>query len=212
MFTIIRIRRSIALMCSIGIAAWAAACNDAPTMPTADNGPRLKVSSTGERYLSMDTPSDQIAALVPAFGGAFVEDGKLNVYLTKDVAGDKKVEAAVRDAVGQVLASNGRAELPVVILPGDYSFVQLRTWETALRPNYSRLGVHTAGIDERANRLSVISSSASTTSEIETQLSNSNIPADAVVRRVGPRGEAFTLLTDKVRPVRGGLAITTVFN
>lgn len=47
---------------------------------------------------------------------------------------------------------------------------------------------------------------------VQAQMDASQVPAEAVERRIGPPGEAFTSLTDKVRPVRGGLAITTVFN
>jgi hypothetical protein len=149
---------------------------------------------------------------VQTFGGAFISDGKLNVYLTPDGIGKQAIESAARDAIAGVLAANGRQPMAVNFIPGDYSFIQLRTWETSLRGEYRQIGVHTAGIDERVNRLNIVVPTVSASRALDLRLAANVIPARAIASRVGPEGQAFTLLTDKVRPTRGGLAIEADFN
>ena len=189
-----------------------AACGDTPTAPLQLRGPRMNVTASGEKYLFMDTPSDQIAADVPTFGGAFISDGKLNVYLTPGGIGNQAAEDAAREVIARVLASNGRQGMLVHFIPGAFSFIQLRTWETTLRNEYRQIGVHTAGIDERTNRLSIVVPTVIALNALDARVVSNAIPAQAISRSVGPEGEAFTLLTDKVRPTRGGLAIEADFN
>jgi hypothetical protein len=99
----------------------------------------------------------------------------------------------------------------VKFLLARHSFVQLRVWETELRDLYPKLGVHTAGIDERNNRLDIAVTDAVHLSSLKQQLTTNLVPDDAIVTRVGPIGAAFAQLTDKIRPARGGLYILTLF-
>jgi hypothetical protein len=208
---------STAVLCGIA----ATACSDAPTPPTAPVASRAtdvmrgSLLAVGPSHLlrgAMNTASVQLAHDVPGFGGAFVDGGVLNVYLTSDL-NTAHGQSVARAAISQLLASGGRPAMAVRFLSAKYSFAQLQAWENALKKSFHRLGVHTEQIDERGNRLKIRLSDPSAGPMLSAQLASLGIPADVVGSEAGgPRVVPFTTLSNKVRPGRGGLSVLTMFS
>ncbi len=200
------------LATTLVISAAIVGCSDQTTAPErALSGPSLTLTRDATQYMAMNTPSDQLAQLIPGFGGAFVENGMLNVLVTQPVLANSHAQANARSAIRQLFASAGRPEIPVKFVLAKHSFAQLRVWETALRVLYPKLGVHQAGIDERNNRLDLVVRDRGNLSALASQLVTLGVPIGAAVTRVGPEGRAYVTLSDKVRPTRGGLYILTLF-
>jgi hypothetical protein len=156
------------------------------------------------------TASDQLAKVVPGFGGAFVANGVLNVYLTPN-ANTTQGQAVARTAIHDLFAEGQRPQMEMSFLPAKYSFIQLRTWENALRSLYRRFGVHTAQIDERVNHFRLTLFDASVDPMLRGELAAFGIPTEAVETEAAPRVVPFVDLNDKVRPAGGGLRIMSMF-
>ncbi|HET9986004.1 MAG TPA: hypothetical protein VFQ38_20560 [Longimicrobiales bacterium] len=202
---------TLASVC-LTIATVLTACSDTPTNPRHPDAPRLEASSAGEAFYSMGTASDRLAQQIPGFGGAYVDGGVLNIYLRKDAYGVPAAEDAARAAISALFREGSRRELPVRFKEARFSFIQLRHWEARLRQSFARLGVHTAGVDERNNRLRLTVHTSGEMTSVLNEAASKNIPNEAVETRVGAEGQAYTALTDKVRPARGGLYILTMFS
>lgn len=188
------------------------ACEDGPTLPGEAPGAQKTVTALEQKYILMDTPSDKIAVAVPTFGGAYVSNGTLMVYLSAAGIGNQQIESAARAAISGVLASIGRTELAVKFIPGQHTFLDLRSYETTLRNSYSRLGVRSAGIDEKNNRIAIAIAPGYAIQSVGEQVASANIPASAVQAELASDGGPLTLLTDKVRPTKGGLSMEATWN
>lgn len=201
-----------ALLCT-GVLA---ACTDAATSPPLAARSRpgvLKAVGTAPlRYAPMTTASDELAKAIPGFGGAFVSNGVLHVYLTPS-GNTPQGQTAARAAITRLFVAGGRPEMSVTFLPGRYSFVALRTWERALENHFRTFGVGAAQVDERENRFSIALPSLAAENGLRSELLALGIPSDAVALRI-TRSEVVPLvdLNDKVRPAGGGLRILALFN
>lgn len=135
--------------------ALSTACTDSPTSAdsNAKKAGELRISPN-RPALAMNTASDQLANDISGFGGAFVRDGVLNVYLTQD-ANNEQGHAAARVAINALLAGGNRPQMPIVFQPAKHSLKQLRSWENMLRKVYRQTGVRTAQVDERNNRFEI---------------------------------------------------------
>ncbi len=207
---------TVTLLCG-GIATACSDVPDSPTAPPANHSinPRVgalrTVAPSGAPHFAPNTASDQLAKDVPGFGGAFVADGVLNVYLTPD-ANTAQGQATARSAVSSLFAAGHRPEMPIKFLSAKYSFTQLRTWENALKNYFQRLGVRTAQVDERANGFKISLSSSAAEQALRAQLAALGIPTEIVVSKVGGPVVPLTDLNWQVRPAGGGLRIHALFN
>jgi hypothetical protein len=191
------------------------ACTDAPTTPDARPGtpeaPALRIDQGIRSNVEPVTASDELAGSLAGFGGAFVANGVLNVYLTSEANSDQG-RAQARSAIKSLFAAGNRPEMPIQFLTANYSMRQLRSWEKALRQSYRHLRVNRAQVDERRNRFEISVDDQGAADELRSAAAVIGIPSEIVSIRVGDaRVVPFTDLTNKVRPAGGGLFIISLF-
>jgi hypothetical protein len=193
--------------------ALVVACTDSPTeIPgkgPGDNSRDSRITAPSQSPLVVRTASDQLATEIAGFGGAFVRDGVLNVYLTLE-ANNSEGQAAARLAINSLLAAGNRPAMPIQFQVAKHSLKQLRAWESTLKSIYHQTGVRTAQVDERNNRFEIAVPDQAAEAAVRKAAASFGIPPEIVVIRTGgPPVVPFVDLHDKVRPAGGGLAIVT---
>ena len=143
-----------------------------------------------------------VTALSPSFGGMFLANGALNIYLKNPSEKAKAVDA--------ITAVFGRERIPaggVQVLKGDYDFHQLKEWYNRIGSVFNIHGVVYTDIDERANRLTVGVENQAAAEAAQQQLATQRIPS-AAVNIIATEGIVpLVTLQDRVRPIQGGLQI-----
>jgi len=117
-----------------------------------------------------------------------------------------------RAAQGAIETFFGRERLPldnIQVLPGQYSFLQLKDWHERLMPRVLGLpGVILTDIDEAANRLRIGVEAQEQQGVVEVQLANLGIPRDAVfIEETKPIELMSHTLRSRIRPLEGGLQV-----
>ncbi len=149
----------------------------------------------------------EIGMKVHGFGGMFVDEDKdtLYVYLVPGQAGDV---AELDKAITDVFGSKRPAEHYIAVLQGQYTFLELQDWYSHMRPQVLPMdGVVLTGIDDRKNRLKVGVESPAVAAAVQAELDASGIPRQAVNIVRAQEGTAEGSLTDRIRPLYGGLNI-----
>ncbi len=163
--------------------------------------------------LSEETLDDHLARLaeqIPGFGGIFLdENGQVAVYLVKG----EVTTLSVREIGATIARTLGWDERrlragAIRILPGQYSFRQLKEWNDQLFPHIFEIeGVTLTDIDEARNRLWIGVESEEVAETVIETLVSLGVPREAVlVEEVEPILPMATL-REKVRPLVGGLQI-----
>jgi hypothetical protein len=154
--------------------------------------------------LTIDDLFADVAKRAPAFGGMFVQDGTLQVYLL-DTTQRTAAEAAIVAVFGRDRVS-GRS---LLARQGQYGFLQLKTWHD--RHRFTTLaipGVVTTGIAESKNRLQIGVKDSSVIPMVESELARLNIPRGAVdIVETAPIAQGQSLV-ETARPVVGGIQIS----
>jgi hypothetical protein len=153
---------------------------------------------------NLDELFEDVAAQAPAFGGAYVRDGKLLVVVT-DAARFPDALAALQDAFGEQLPA-----LPAEAVLGTYGFGQLAGWRVTGRELFYVPGVTALSVDEASNRVRVGLASASQRPLVEAAASAMGIPTAALRFDAVPAPDDQNLISDLQstwRPIRGGLQI-----
>jgi len=151
------------------------------------------------------TASELLAALIPEFGGAFIDDGGvLNIYVT-----DNSVIQGARLIVAEQLRRQGRSQLPVRFVPGKFSYAQLSSFVDALRPSLGPSSVASVWIDEWTNRLRIGYVSSSARPKIQRVIAQLHLPLAAIVLEPGEFAKVTTThdLNDFLRPILGGISV-----
>jgi hypothetical protein len=138
----------------------------------------------------------------------FIGDGQtLKVYL-QDTS-----QSVVETAEAAIVAAFGAEFIPeggIQPILGKYGFSQLKNWHDRQRMTTLALpGVVATSIDEGSNRLNVKVSDMAALAEVEQALSELGVPLDAVdiVESAPVEFYQSLNLTDKVRPLIGGIEI-----
>ena len=161
---------------------------------------------------SIDDMFMQIGATVPSFGGMYVnpDTNTMYVYMVPGQSGDlSDLEAAMNN----VLGSDMPQEQNLVSLQGQYTFVQLKTWQAYLDPEVLVMtGVVSTGIDHSTNRLEIGVANSQVASAVSSEVLNMGVPVQAVniVIEEQPEQEsnrACVSVQSHCRPVVGGLQI-----
>jgi hypothetical protein len=159
----------------------------------------------GGNVETLDDLLAEVAARVPGFGGLFLgPTGTLHIYLVD--------ERLARAAQGAIAAVFGPARMPlgnVQILPGQYSFLQLKAWHGRIIPEVLGLpGVILTDIDEGENRLRIGVEVHALQGGVEAQLVSLGIPREAVIiEETEPIEFVSHTLRSRVRSVVGGVQI-----
>jgi hypothetical protein len=155
------------------------------------------------RLKTIDDSFAEVARLVPAFGGMFIQNQTLQVYLL-DPAQREAAEAAI-------VAVFGRERLPqggMQTLQAQYGFLQLKAWHDRQRLNTLAIpGVVMTSIAESKNRLQIGVKDASVIARVELELFNLGVPREAVSIVETAPFEDLQSLQDTTRPALGGTKI-----
>jgi hypothetical protein len=179
------------------LAAWSVLDSPAPQAQT----------TSDSRDLTIDDQFTRLNDLVPSFGGLFLDydRGLLFAYST-DLSAD--VVPAFRRGIAEVF---GRTELDryaLAVLPGRFTFRQLRTWHDLARAEVLGLpGVVLLDTDDRANRLSIGVTDSTAGAIAQRRLAALGVPSDAIVIVQAEPATPLTSLTDYYRPLVGGLQV-----
>ncbi len=158
----------------------------------------------------------ELAKRVPSFGGMFVdESGVLNVWLTDP---SLQVIEALRAAIialwgGGWFRENAPKRV-IKALKADYSFKQLYEWYKPMVDAVFQIpGVFSTAIDDLKNRLSVWVDIGDTQAaeRVRQVLTDLGIPLQAVIISEEERPQLLKELTDKFRPLEGGI-ITRIYS
>src|SRR5688500_10211747 len=149
---------------------------------------------------SIDDRFTAIGKAAPGFGGMFLRNGTLNVYLV-----DRAQRTAARQAIEAAFGAEAVPAGGVRFLAAEYSFNQLKAWQQRANALFELSGVVTTDIDEAANRVAVGVESASAARAVAKELAAAGIPAGAARSDVVGQIHALATLRDRVRPLVGGL-------
>jgi hypothetical protein len=151
------------------------------------------------RVETLDDILAEIAARVTGFGGLFLgQGGTLHIHLL-----DGRLARAAQGAIETFF---GRERLPlgsIQVLPGQYSFLQLKDWHERMTPGVLELpGVILTDIDEAANRLRVGVEAPEQIGVVEAQLATLGIPLEAVlIEETEPIELLSHTLRSRIRPL-----------
>lgn len=159
--------------------------------------PAAYAQEEGDHPLTLDEEYASLAGEVPGFGGLYLdEQGTTHVYL-QDISHAREVQD-----LGE----------RVEVHAGDYDFRDLFAWKEELRDRLAQPGAVFIDIDERRNRLvfGVERDALDTfSSELQTFLRRARVPSGAVIVEAAEPVVLTELLTDKIRPIPGGVQIAT---
>ncbi len=144
----------------------------------------------------------QVEALVPGFGGMFLDGDTLKIYLTNP----SQKAAAIR-AISAVFGVERIPVGGVQVLQATYGFAQLSQWHNRMGVLFQISGVILTDIDESANRLKVGVVSSTHFVVVEVQLARLGIPRGAVDIVVMEPIVFAATLRDRIRPIEGGIQI-----
>lgn len=163
----------------------------------------LQTREPDGRPQTIDDKFAEVARLAPAFGGMFIQDKTLQVYLL-----DPAQRAAAEVAIVSVF---GRERLPqggMQILQGRYGFLQLKDWHDRQRVKTMTIpGVVMTSISESKNRLQIGVKDGSVISQVELELFNLGVPREAVDIVETAPFEDLQTLQSSIRPALGGTQI-----
>ncbi len=161
---------------------------------------------------TIDDLFEDVARSVPGFGGMFLGEGGqvLDVYLLDQSAEQiEAVEGAIRAVFGPIIPEGG-----IRALQGQYGFLELRQWYTAMLGRVlSTPGVVATDIDEAENRLTISIETADVEEQVAQAITELGIPENAVAIVVtGPIEPLTHTLQDVQSPRRGGHQIVRLIN
>jgi len=203
-------RRVYGVALGLAVLVSTAACErrESPTGPDAQGHPHSAAQvNDGALPQTTETISERLADRIPSFGGAFIQDGVLHIFLT-----DTSNFNSSRTIVTSELAAVGRASLPVRAVQSARSFAQLRQWREQLRSLLSLQGVAWSEIDERRNEMRIGVTDDAARTKIAEQLKLLRIPSEAVEIVTTTQSVSFSSLRDKFRPLRAGTQILGAYD
>ncbi len=193
---------SVALVLLVGVLGSVAAQTEF-TVLAANRG-----VETTPGPLTLDQLFLKAAVDHPEFGGMFLQDDTLMVYVVNPIenAADEAAIATIRGAIADVFGKEIIPRNGIHVLPAQYSFTQLAEWHNRIGVVFGIPGVILTDIDEAANRIKVGVQSANLTGVVEQTLTQVGIPRAAVNIDITQPVTPDTL-QDFTRPLKGGLEI-----
>ncbi len=139
---------------------------------------------------------------VPGFGGAFVENDTLNVFLT-----NLESRPAVERALAAAYGAEGLPARGIQVRQGQYGFAQLKAWQDEAGAVFDLPGVVFTDVDETLNRVAIGVEDKAAGAAVTQALMRLQIPLKAVEIVETPQVLQLATLRDRVRPLQGGLQI-----
>lgn len=199
------------------VALLAGACGDTGTNPQPlAPGPDQQSSASSvpfrgfEQIRSFDAEMEDLVGRIPGFGGMYVEEGRLNVY----VKGKRRVEPEERAVLDRFLARHvSPASRPprgtdgMVVVPARFDFRELRSFHRHVDALMPDLQVTITDIDERNNRVLLGVATTAAADAARRALVRARLPEGAVEVQVVAPAVLDVVLTDHVRPTMPGTRI-----
>ena len=153
---------------------------------------------------------ERLSASVPAFSGYYYERGDLVVALTDTSQATRALSVIAREGTGAAasghkgLGRSGRTRIELA----SFSFTQLKAWRDALFGELIESdSVEYLDLDERTNRVTVGINDPHVTAWVAQVAAKHGLPSRALAIDTTVALQSFATLTDRVRPLRGGLQI-----
>jgi len=193
--------------------AFVGACAESPlTQPTIDapDAPAFfgtPADPQADLLNTFDARLARIADQVPGFAGFYFANDELNVVMT--AAAQSGSAAAVRSSLGRELAALGVTidAQPLRFHVGRFDFRELHTMHTAVTPLLSIPTVVFTDANEALNRITIGVEDGATAAMVESQVAMLGLPEGAVNIEITEPIQLMQTLTQRVRPVAGGLQI-----
>lgn len=196
---------------AFGVAASAAmtGCADEmhhPTDPSSSSATVLQNTSHPVRLL--DDEFAELAKRLPGFGGLYVSDGQIAIFLTH--VGDSViarqfirpfVDSVAGRAITAALAPSFR------VLQGDYDFRDLLRWKRLIVSNVETHGLVSIDVDESRNRVRIGVLDSATRERVLQRLSALNVPGAATEIVLDAPANVETTVQQYQRPMVGGIQI-----
>lgn len=177
-------------------------------LETRDHNEMVQPQSVDQVWQTVDDLFAEVARRVPAFGGMFFDkddNSVLYVYLLNPAQ-----KAVAETVITAVLGPRLPGLLPareVRVLPGQYSFWQLKQWHDRIMALFALPGVLMTDINDGNNRLVVGVESLEMRDIVEQELDRLGIPREAVlIKETSPVVPTATL-NEYYRPLVGGLKV-----
>jgi len=217
------LHRAAALVAAVVFVLLCSLPNSAREVP-AQNQPSVRSLTANDIFA-------ELGRTVPEFGGMFIDEASrdtLDVYVLDDSPGMmERLDAAI-NAVPE-LASARAAQPRIKLLPGQYSFVQLKEWHDRMSPVVLAIpGAVLTAVDQITNRLLVGVEDLGLEPRVSATLAELGIPREAVNIEASPRDQdvsatqtappvsaepaAATTLQSEIRPLVGGIALSHALN
>lgn len=175
-----------------------------PVGPVAPEVVKPSVFSPSFTPRNMDTDYLELAASIPGFGGmSRDQDGGARVFL-KDPSQRVEAEAQLRG----LAAAQGRPLTgSVTVIKGDYAWDDLYRWRRTVEELVDPAEFVSSDIDETRNRIVIGTTFGAGSAAVLGELARQGIPRSAVEFQTISHFVPLATLSDKVRPVAGGLLI-----
>lgn len=188
-------RFRLSLLAALTLLAGACSDRDEP-LDAGPHQPRLAA-------VSQDPAPDPaaVAALVPGFGGYFLDEaGAPTVYLV-----DPAQRPAAEAALAGFLADRGFRASDLRVRKGNYDYPRLDAWhEASWAQALAVSGAVFTDLDEGSNQLRFGALDAAAAANVAAAVAAAGVPAQAFTVEVSAPIEQLHTLRDRVRPVAGG--------
>jgi len=180
-----------------------------------------------------DFPQDEkliaVSKKIPEFGGMYIENGTLYVYMldaNKRFTAEQvearinKIQSTITRVYGENVLKQKTQDrktsdvdritdqaLNIKIVQGKYTILQLSEWRQVLKAVHSIPGVVFTDLDEKSNRLRIGLEPHTARSSINKILKNKNVPLNAVFIEETTPVMQYKSLRDKFRSMPGAIQV-----
>lgn len=190
--------------------AGAFGCDD-PTKPAGSDpslslvnstGPHFDVNEAARNARSTGVFFAKIHEVVPGFAGMTFEDGIPTVYMTGKGRGQ-----VAESVLAPFFVARGKAGRGVRIRPAEYDWGDLYDWRLKARALFDLNELESLKIDTDRNRIVIGLKPGSSSARATERLAGLGIDLDAVEFQEAQEAPPLSSLTDRIRPVMGGIQI-----
>lgn len=197
--------RHLASIALASLAYSVIGCTDDQAPPSEAISAELAHVIDGDSPLHLDELLAEIGDSVPEFGGVFYDADAQLVILATDAPDRELLDALLVRVLGLPPSDVAIAQ----VKPCTYTFAELHSWHGQLgRVVLPLPEVSMTDVDEATNRVTLGLIDANARTRVELVARSIGVPAEAMAFTVRPLIAPLAKVTEKVRPLRGGLQIS----
>lgn len=200
------IRFSLALL---SLPVFLVACDDPLLGPNSgDNARRPMLSALPGDLVTLDDEFGAIAEKAPSFAGLYVDEmGSLVVLTTEESQIDQVVLAIRASSLAHVEKNRSGGTRPRRYTKANYGFLELRRYKDLINSGTWAHGLVMLDIDEVANKIRIVVPTLDAANRVRLNLTSRGVPLDAFDVQLGSVGIPEAVVSDKFRPVPGGVQV-----